>query len=83
MPVLTVRNVPDEVHRALRVRAAQHGPSTEAEVLAILSETVRREGRAGLGALLEEIGRNARLTKEESANFAQRDEAPARPLDLG
>nr|WP_244562545.1 hypothetical protein [Ensifer aridi] len=27
--MLTVRNVPDEVHRALRARAAMHGRSTE------------------------------------------------------
>lgn len=31
---LTVRNLPDETHRALRVRAARHGRSTEAEVRA-------------------------------------------------
>lgn len=37
MAVLTVRNVPDEVHRALRVRAAEHGRSAEAEVREILS----------------------------------------------
>src|SRR6218665_87566 len=35
--VLTVRNIPDEVHRALRVRAAEHGRSAEAEVREILS----------------------------------------------
>ncbi|WP_373421826.1 MULTISPECIES: FitA-like ribbon-helix-helix domain-containing protein [Burkholderiales] len=29
MAVLAVRNVPEDVHRALRVRAAQHGRSTE------------------------------------------------------
>ena len=32
MAILTVRNVPEDVHRALRVRAAQHGRTTEAEV---------------------------------------------------
>ena len=32
MAILTIRNVPDDVHRALRVRAARHGRSTEAEV---------------------------------------------------
>ena len=37
MAILTVRNVPDDVHRALRVRAAQHGRSTEAEVREILA----------------------------------------------
>jgi plasmid stability protein len=36
MAMLTVRNVPDEVHRALRVRAALHGRSAEAEVRDIL-----------------------------------------------
>jgi len=32
MATVTVRNLPDEVHRALRVRAAMHGRSTEAEI---------------------------------------------------
>ncbi|MGW6336181.1 FitA-like ribbon-helix-helix domain-containing protein [Nocardia rhamnosiphila] len=32
----TVRDLPDDVREALRVRAAQHGRSTEAEVRAIL-----------------------------------------------
>ena len=32
MAMLTVRNLPDEVHRALRVRAVLHGHSMEAEV---------------------------------------------------
>lgn len=31
MSALTVRNLPDETHRALKLRAAQHGRSTEAE----------------------------------------------------
>ena len=35
MAMLTARNVPDEVHRALRVRAAQHGRSMEAEVVGV------------------------------------------------
>jgi plasmid stability protein len=32
MAMLTVRNLPDDVHRALRVQAALYGRSTEAEV---------------------------------------------------
>jgi plasmid stability protein len=32
MASITVRNVPDEVHRALRVLAARHGRSAEAEI---------------------------------------------------
>ena len=34
MPSVSIRNLPDEVHRALRVRAAQHGRSIEAEMRA-------------------------------------------------
>lgn len=82
MAVLTVRNLPEEVHRALRVRAAQRGRSTEAEVRAILEETVLPEGRVRLGSLLTAIGRRAALSDEEFAAFCQRDTATARPLDL-
>ena len=82
MPMLTVRNVPDEVHRALRARASSRGRSTEAEVRAILKETVLPEGRAALGTLLTAVGRRAGLTEEEFASFVQRDRSAARPVDL-
>ena len=32
MPAVTVRNLPEETHRALKVRAAHNGRSTEAEI---------------------------------------------------
>ena len=80
--MLTVRNLSDEVHRALRVRAALRGRSTEAEVRAILEETVLPEGRVGLGSLLTAVGQRAGLTEEESAGFALRDSAPGRPVEL-
>ena len=41
MAILTVRNVPDDVHRALRVRAAKHGRSTEAEVREIVNDSAQ------------------------------------------
>lgn len=82
MAVLTVRNVPEEVHRALRVRAAARGRSTEAEVRAILAEAVLPEGRVGLGSLLAAVGRRARLTDKEWADFARRETEPGRPVDL-
>ncbi len=82
MAMLTVRNLPDEVHRALRVRAALRGRSTEAEVRAILAETVLPEGRVALGTLLTAIGRRAGLTDAECAGFVQRDPTPVRPIDL-
>ena len=36
MATLNIRNLPDEVHRRLRIRAAEHGRSMEAEARAIL-----------------------------------------------
>ena len=82
MAILTVRNLPEEVHRALRMRAALHGRSTEAEVRAILEEAVKAEGRVKLGSLLVQIGRDAKLTDEEVALFERRDKTPAQPMRL-
>lgn len=53
MVTLSVRHVPDAVYRALRIRAENHGHSTEAEILAILEEAVTpAPERARLGAVL-------------------------------
>ena len=83
MAMLTVRNIPDEVHRALRTRAAHHGHSMEAEVREILESVVSPEGRVKLGSLLAGVGRQARLTAEEFAVFEQvRDKTPARPVNF-
>lgn len=56
MSAITVRNIPEATHRALKVRAAQHGRSTEAEVRHILENTVRP--KAKIGSALAEIGRS-------------------------
>jgi len=37
---VTVRNLPADIHAALRLRAAQHQRSTEAEIRAILAAVV-------------------------------------------
>jgi antitoxin FitA len=57
MPAVTIRNLSAETHRALKLRAAHHGRSAEAEVRAILDEAVRPEGRLKLGAELAKFGR--------------------------
>ena len=38
MATVTIRNLPDEVHAALRIRAATDGMSMEAEMRSILTE---------------------------------------------
>lgn len=83
MAVLTIRNVPDDVHRALRVRAAQHGRSTEAEVREILAAVVKPEQRVRVGEALAAIGRKIGLTNEDFAVFeGVRDKTPAKPLSF-
>ena len=78
MASITVRNVPDEVHRALRLRAATHGRSTEAEVRDILEQAVLPEGRIKLGSLLAEIGREVGGVDLE----IERDGTSGEPIDL-
>lgn len=81
MAMLTVRNLPDDVHRALRVRAAQHGRSTEAEVREILALAVKPESRIRLGDALAALGRKTGLTNEDFEGFDPvRDQTPAEPL---
>lgn len=83
MPSVTVRNVPDEVHRALRVRAAQHGRSAEAEIRNILENAVQPEGRVKFGSLLASIGRKINLSDDEFSVFERgRDKTPAKPMDF-
>ena len=81
--MLTVRKLSEETHRALRVRAAQHGQSMEAEVREILESATSPKGRVKLGSLLADMGRLARLSDEEFAVFEQaRDKAPSRPVSF-
>jgi plasmid stability protein len=80
MAAVTVRNLPDETHRALKVRAAQNGRSTEAEIRDIIETAVRPPSRVKLGALLHEIGRRAGL-RDEDLDF-HRDRTPAEPVNF-
>lgn len=77
MPMMTVRNLPDEVHRALRAQAERHGRSTEAEVRAILEQAVKPERRVSLGTWLTTLAPEGGLSDEEAALFERdRSELP-------
>lgn len=85
MAVLTVRNLPDEVHRALRVQAADHGRSTEAEVRAILQAAVKPKEDVGFGTLLWNIARESGVTNEDVAALERelaRNRTPAKPMSF-
>lgn len=69
MPNLTVRKLSEEVHRALRVRAARHGRSTEAEIRMILEETVRPPKRLRIGSEIQRIAREVRGMDEIGASL--------------
>lgn len=55
MAAVTVRNLAEATHRALKLRAAQHGRSTEAEIRSILENAVKP--KLGMGTALAAIGR--------------------------
>lgn len=59
MSAITIRNLSDETHRALKARAAAHHRSTEAEVRAILDAAVAPAERPKLGTMLADISRSA------------------------
>jgi plasmid stability protein len=81
MASVTIRNLSEEAHRALKVRAAQHNRSTEAEIRAILEAAVRPEGRLQLGTALQEIGKKYDVTESDIETIEHVwDRRPANPL---
>jgi len=81
MPAVTIRNLSEEAHRALKLRAAQHNRSTEAEMRSILEDAALPEGRLRLGTALSEIGRKYGITNADVEAIEQvRDRRPAEPM---
>ena len=78
MAQIVVRQLPDEVHRALKARAREHGRSAEAEARAILAEALGRDRRTGAGDILADIWAGAELAGVE----IERDRTPHEPLDM-
>lgn len=64
MAAVVIRNLSDEVHRALKARAEQHGNSTEAEIRAILEAAVLPPQRLQVGSILADFGRRFAVTNE-------------------
>ena len=57
MATLTIRNLPDHVREKLRLRAAQKGRSTEAEVRAVLNEAVAEQDPTPRPSVRERVAR--------------------------
>ena len=75
MAVVTVRNLPEETHRALKLRAARHGRSTEAEIREILRQAAHPDERVRIGTQLAKFGRSFGGLDLETA----RDPQPTEP----
>ncbi len=83
MAAVTIRNLSVEAHRALKVRAALHDRSAEAEMRAILEAAVRPEGRLRLGTALADMSRKIGLANADvEALDRVRDGTSAEPPRL-
>ena len=80
MATLTIRDIDDDLRARLRVRAAEHGRSMEAEVRAILKESLAKpRPSSGLGSRI-----HLRFTAAGNLEFdtpprAEQPRAPALP----
>ena len=85
MAVLTVRNLSNEVHRALRMQAAKNNRSTESEVREILASAVIPERRILMGTAMAAVARGNGLTNGDAVAFEKaieeaREKLPAEPV---
>jgi plasmid stability protein len=78
MPAVTVRNLSAETHRALKLRAALNGRSTEAEIRMILEESVSSKTRLKIGTQLAAFGNKYGGIDLEMV----RDQAPVEPASF-
>ena len=78
MAAVTIRNLNDETHKALKKRAAAHGRSTEAEIRSILEEAVRPVERLRLGTALHEFAMQFGGLDLE----IKRDQSPIEPAEF-
>lgn len=76
MSAVTVRNLPEKTHRALKLRAARHGRSTEAEIRLILEQAVRP--KISIGSAIAAIGRSVGGVELD----LRRDNTPVKPAEL-
>jgi plasmid stability protein len=69
MAQLTVRNIPDDLVKALRVRAAQNGRSAEAEHRLILAEAVRTAAAEDFWTRADSLRRTTKPQRTESGRL--------------
>jgi len=81
MPAVTIRNLSEEVHLALKVCAADDSRSAEAEMRAILEIAVRPVDRIRLGSVMFALSREAGSTNADFDGLDKGGERkPAEPM---
>lgn len=75
MAQIVVRQIPEEVHRALKAQAAAHGRSAEAELREIIARAVLPQSRPRAGDLMRSIWAGA----ETNGVSVERDQTTAEP----
>lgn len=78
MAAVTVRNITDETHRALKLRAMKNGRSTEAEIRHILEKAVLTDNKVKLGSALANLGRDLGGIELD----IRRDQTSTKPADF-
>lgn len=76
MPTMTVRNLSDDVHRRIRLYAAEQGMSTEAAARRLLDEATRPSER--LGDIVTAFAR----ARESDFPDVHRDRSAIEPADV-
>ena len=76
MPAVTIRNISEETHKALKKRAFLNKRSTEAEIRAILDNATEQKPK-GVGTLLFEFGQKHGGIELD----IERDKTPIKPAD--
>lgn len=80
---VTLRNLSEEIHRALKLRATHHGRNTEAEMPNILESAVLPAERLRLGSALSALSRKAGLTNADFEALEQTsDKSPPPPMSF-
>ena len=77
-----VRNVPEETHRELKLRAKRNGRSVNDEILAALGELSKPQERIGLGTALQQWKQKHWGDMEDFTFEIERDQTPARYPDF-
>lgn len=70
---LSIKNVPEDLARKLRARAARHRRSLQGELLNILEESVASTERLGVDEVVRMVRKLGVRTKSESAAMIRAD----------